>query len=279
MLRQRLLRPLAAVQIRRSLDQASDIPLDGIALHILQLLVLAVRRHVDARPASEQRQRAFVVAVPRELPVLGVRFFLRTAEDRAELREDFETGRVAALGCHLRADLGDRAFDAGGAVRRYEYRFGVFGGEGPAGGAGAGLHYHWRPLWRGLADVRSGDGEVLSFVVDFADEGWVGVDSGLAVELHCVGAPGGIPEFVDDRHILFADGIALVVLGLVLAVGEVAGGGVEVTGHDVPADSSSSEMVNCTQSTGEVIGLFVGGRYGAAEANALCCCGHGGHER
>lgn len=94
--------------------------------------------------------------------------------------------------------------------------------------------------------MRSGNGEVLALVVDFADERRVGVDSGVAIELHCVGVPGGVPEFVDDRHVFFTDGVALIVLGLVLAIGEVAGGGVEVTGHDVPANSSSSEMVNCT---------------------------------
>lgn len=39
-------------------------------------------------------------------------------------------------------------------------------------------------------------------------------------------------------HVLFAHGVAVVVGGLGGAVGEVAGGGVEVAGDDVPADTA-----------------------------------------
>jgi hypothetical protein len=139
----------------------------------------------------------------------------------------------------LRADVGDGTFDAGGTMRRHEYRLCMLSSKRAPSSARPGLHYHRRALRRRLADVRAGDGEVFALVVDFADEGRVGVDSGLGVELDCVGAPGGIPEFVDDGHVFFADGVALVVLGLVLAVGQVAGGGVEVAGYDVPSHSPS----------------------------------------
>lgn len=111
------------------------------------------------------------------------------------------------------------------------------GGEGSAGRAGASLHDDGRALGRRLADMRAGDFEVLPLVVDFSHEGRVGVDTDLWVELHGVGAPGRGPELVNDLHVFFADGVALVVLGLLAAVGEVAGGAVEVACYDVPSDS------------------------------------------
>lgn len=258
MLRQRLLRPLPPIQIRRTLNQVPDIPLDGITLHILQLLIFPIRRHIDARPASKQRQRTLVVAVLREVPVLGVCLFLSTTENWAELREDFETGWIAALRCHLRADVGDGTFHACWAMRRDKYRFCVFSSERAASSARSGLHYHGCALRRRLADMRPRDGEVFALVVDFADQRRISVNSGFGVELDCVRAPGRIPQLVDDGHVFFANGVALVVFGLVLAVGQVAGGGVEVPGYDVPSHPSSGEMIDCAEAAGEVVGLLVG---------------------
>ena len=78
-------------------------------------------------------------------------------------------------------------------------------------------------MTRGLTDVRTRDGVILSVVVDFADKSRVSVDSSFAIELDGVRAPRRVPQLVYDFHVLFAHGIALVVLGLFFAVGEVAG--------------------------------------------------------
>lgn len=51
----------------------------------------------------------------------------------------------------------------------------------------------WCALWAGLAEVRSGDVEVFTGVVDLTHACWVGVDSALAVEGYGVLAPGGFP--------------------------------------------------------------------------------------
>ena len=95
----------------------------------------------------------------------------------------------------------------------------MFSSKRAASSARPGLHYDRRALRRRLADVRAGNGEIFSFVINLADQGRVGVYSGLAVELDCVGAPGAVPEFVDDGHVFFADGVALIVLGLIGTVG------------------------------------------------------------
>lgn len=71
--------------------------------------------------------------------------------------------------------------------------------------------------------------EVFPFVVDFSDERWVGIDSGFAIEFDAVGAPGGVPEFVDNVHVFFADCIAFVMFGLGASVCEVSCCGVEVS--------------------------------------------------
>lgn len=130
-------------------------------------------------------------------------------------------------------------------MRRDEDRFGVSGGESSSRGAGAGLHDDRRPLGRRLADVWAWDGEVFSLVVDLSHKIGVAVDGGFAVESDGVGAPGRVPEFVDDVHVFFADGVALVVLGLFLAIGQVAGCAVEVAGYDVPADSRGVVSLFC----------------------------------
>lgn len=83
--------------------------------------------------------------------------------------------------------------------------------------------------------------EVLSLMVDFTHQGGISVDAVLGVELNGVGAPGGRPELIHDVHVFLAYGIAFVVLGLLLAVGEVASCAVEVAGHDVPSNSGSCQ--------------------------------------
>ena len=45
----------------------------------------------------------------------------------------------------------------------------------------------------GLAEVRSGDVEVFTDVVDLTHACWVGVDAAFAVEGYGVLAPGGFP--------------------------------------------------------------------------------------
>lgn len=75
------------------------------------------------------------------------------------------------------------------------------------------LQDHRCALRTRLAQVRSGDVEVLSFVVDFAHARGLGEDAALAVEDHGVVAPRGFPQLVGDFDVLLCDGVAVVVLG------------------------------------------------------------------
>lgn len=75
------------------------------------------------------------------------------------------------------------------------------------------LQDHRGALRTGLTQMRSGDVEVLSFVVDFAHARGLGEDAALAVQDHGVVAPRGLPQLVGDLDVLLCDGVAVIVLG------------------------------------------------------------------
>jgi hypothetical protein len=129
--------------------------------------------------------------------------------------------------------------------------------------------------------VWPGDGEVFACVVYWADERRIGVYCGVVVELDGIGAPGGVPELVEDVDVLFRYGVTIVVGGVdgVDGIGEVAGGRVKVSSHDVPSQPAPSQMVNRTQPPGKMIRLLVRRRHRAAEAYTFGDSRHGRYER
>lgn len=88
-------------------------------------------------------------------------------------------------------------------------------------------------LGGGLGDGGIGDVEEFVFVVDFFDEGRVGVDVFFVVEDDGVVVLGGLEEFVYDFYVFFCLGVVVVVGELGGFVVDVVGGGVEVGGYDV----------------------------------------------
>ena len=64
----------------------------------------------------------------------------------------------------------------------------------------------------------AGDFKVFAVVVDFADSGWICVDSTFAIEDYSVTAPGGFPEFVGYLDVFFRYSIAVVVLCLLASI-------------------------------------------------------------
>lgn len=88
--------------------------------------------------------------------------------------------------------------------------------------------------------MRPGNGEVLSFVVDFAHQRGGGVCVCGGGELGGVEPPGGLPQLVDDVHVFLGAGVALAVGGLEAGEGaQIAGCGVEVGCYDVPGEAFS----------------------------------------
>ena len=113
-------------------------------------------------------------------------------------------------------------------------------GEGFSCFASPGLQNHGCSLRRRLAEVRTWHVEVFAYVIDLPDEAGIRVDAGLAVESNRVRAPGGVPQLVDDIHVLFTHSISFVMSGLSLTASKIAGGAVKVARHDIPADTASA---------------------------------------
>ena len=117
------------------------------------------------------------------------------------------------------------------------------------------------------------DGEVPAGVLDRVDLRRVHVGRGVAVADRGVLVEGGLPQLVDDLHVLLGQ---LVALGgcQSLHLPEVARRGFGVGGHDVPADPAVGEVVEAAVPARQQVGLLVGQRAGHPEGQML---GHRGH--
>lgn len=178
-----------------------------------KLLVIIVLVQVDAGPAAKESQSAIDRAQAAVVLELLPGLFLRTAQHGAEQRQEFDAlGVTAELGLGHLTDLGDVVLDDGRAVPGDEDGLCVLGGKGLAGLGCSRLEDERGPLGARLADVRAGDGEVFSLVVDLADPGGVSVDTALLVEDNGIVSPGRFPELVCDSDVFFCDRIAVVML-------------------------------------------------------------------
>lgn len=85
-----------------------------------------------------------------------------------------------------------------------------------------------------------------------------------------------VPKLVSDIDVFFRNGISFIVARL-LSVSEISSSRVKISSHDVPAQSSTSEMVHSAESAGKMIRLFISGRHGYTETDIFSSCCHGWH--
>jgi hypothetical protein len=100
----------------------------------------------------------------------------------------------------------------------------------------------------------------------------------IGVSDDSIGGPAALPQFVDDRHIVFGDLVTIVVRALTLFT-HAFRCAVEIAGYDVPADPALCQVIEGGHPARERERRFVGERNGYAKAEVLCGCRHGWDEK
>lgn len=105
----------------------------------------------------------------------------------------------------------------------------------------------------------------LAKMADLAHLFGFGIHPPLPVFDHCIVSPAAFEQLVQHLQVFIGLVVAAVVLGLVLQA-HGAGGAVEVTGDDVPADPAIAQVVKGGKPPGEQVRRLVGEVGGQAKA-------------
>ncbi|MNM56447.1 hypothetical protein D3C81_676170 [compost metagenome] len=245
---------------------------EGIGTDIAQLRERRIRvvlaEVVVVEESAEIRQCIVQPGQRSNRLILGFGFFRRTANDRADAREDLDVTGAAAMGdrrvLHL---LGERT----GLLQRRrvgEHRIGILAGQRNAIVGRTGLEDHRLPLRRALDVERTFHLEEAALVVEAPELLRRKERAAVAVAHERIVIP-RIPQALHHLKVLIGNLVTQCVFGMRAAV--VAARTFQRRGHHVPAGTATAEQVQRGELAGHGERIAVRGGERASQTDLLRC--------
>ncbi|BAK11638.1 hypothetical protein PAJ_1558 [Pantoea ananatis AJ13355] len=229
--------------------------LNGIGMQMLKNLVGLVLTEIDAGPAGDQRQCAFMADIAFVILPLGLgRFIGFPHNDRLHI-ENQNTARIATGLLCTTTYISHGFLQQHFRRRGNKYALGVLCGEGFTAAGCACLIQHRRALGRRLTQMNARYLEKRSLMINGVHLIGIAENMTLAIAYHGIILPTAFQQLVYHLQIFVGVVITRIVAGLA-DLSQIAGSAFQIGGNDIPADPTFGQMIQRRHAPGKRIGML-----------------------